>query len=83
MKPIFEEERRFFEKYTGILLPTDCWKDGSKIYLDPYCNKPLYTFKVENGEIKIKKDNSTLFSDYQQIKLDGVRERERESNRII
>ena len=50
-------------------LPTDCWKDGSKIYLDPTCTKPLYTFKVINKEIKITKDNSKLFAEYKQKKL--------------
>lgn len=72
MKPIFEEERQFFYKKTGILLPTDCWRDGSKIYLDCTCNKPLYQFKVVNKNIIIKKNNSSLFVDYQQKKIDEL-----------
>lgn len=78
MKPIFEEERIFFKKHTGFELPTDCWRDGSNIYLDPYCNQPLYRFKVENSRIYITKDNSSVFNDYKQVKLSTVIERERE-----
>lgn len=78
MKPIFEEERQFFLEETGIELPTDCWRDGSKIYLDPYCEKPLYRFKVENKTISIVKDNNELFNNYNQVKLHEVVERERE-----
>lgn len=78
MKPIFEEERQFFLKKTGIELPTDCWRDGSNIYLDPYCDKPLYRFRVENKIISIVKDNNELFKNYKQIKLQEVVERERE-----
>lgn len=78
MKPIFEEERQFFLEKTGIELPTDCWRDGSKIYLDPYCEKPLYRFKVENKTISIVKDNNELFNNYNQVKLHEVVERERE-----
>lgn len=78
MKPIFEEERQFFLEKTGIELPTDCWRDGSKIYLDPYCDKFLYRFRVENKRISIIKDNTSLFKDYKQIKLIDVIEREKE-----
>ena len=65
MKPIFEPERQFFYKKTGILLPTDCWRDGTKIYLDCTCDKPLYKFKVQNKNIIISKDNTKLFKDKQ------------------
>ena len=51
MKPIFEEERLFFKEKSGVELPTDCWRSGNKIYLDIYCEKPLYSFKVEDGKI--------------------------------
>jgi phosphoadenosine phosphosulfate reductase len=57
-KPIFEEERMFFKEQTGIELPTDCWRNGSKIYLDFTQEKPLYRFKVDNKKINITKDNS-------------------------
>lgn len=50
-KPIFEEERQFFREKTGIDLPTECWRSGSKIYLDFTSPKPLIEFKVENGKI--------------------------------
>lgn len=78
MKPIFEEERQFFLKKTGIELPTDCWRDGASIYLDPYCEKPLYKFKVEDKKINIKKDNTAVFESYKQVKLNEVVEREKE-----
>lgn len=55
-KPIFEEERQFFREKTGIDLPTECWRNGSKIYLDFTSPKPLIEFKVENGKINITKD---------------------------
>jgi len=74
MKPIFEPERQFFYKKTGILLPTDCWRDGTKIYLDCTCDKPLYKFKVQNKNIIISKDNTKLFKDYKQKKLIELQE---------
>lgn len=55
-KPIFEEERLFFREKTGIDLPTECWRNGSKIYLDFTSPKPLIEFRVENGKINITKD---------------------------
>lgn len=76
MKPIFEQERKFFKEKTGINLPTDCWRNGQKIYLDIYCSKPLYQFKVENKEIKITKNNTELFKEYQQIKLNETIKKE-------
>lgn len=64
-KPIFEEERQFLINITGIKnLPTECWRNSSKIYLDPTCPKPLYQFKVSDGKINITKDNSELLSSY-------------------
>lgn len=69
MKIIFEEERQFLNEKLGIDLPTDCWRKTSKIYLDPTCAKPLYIFKVDNGEIKITKDNAQLFNNYKQKKM--------------
>ena len=78
LKPIFEEERLFFKEKSGVDLPTDCWRSGTKIYLDIYCKKPLYTFKVENKRISITKNNSNLFEGYTQIKLQDILIRERE-----
>jgi len=72
LKPIFAEEKQFLEKRLGLEIPTDCWRDGSKIYLDPTCTKPLYIFKVDNKLIKITKDNSELFTEYKQKKLDEL-----------
>ena len=57
-KPMFEEERLFFKEKTGIDLPTECWRNGSKIYLDFTQPKALIEFKVADGEIIISKDRS-------------------------
>lgn len=56
-KPIFEEERQFFLKQTGIELPVDCWRNSSKIYLDFTQDKPIIQFKVSDNKIYIVKDN--------------------------
>lgn len=56
MKPIFVEEKRFFERRTGVTLPDNCWRDGSKIYLNCDSEKPLITFKVENKKVIITKN---------------------------
>lgn len=79
MKPIFEQERLFFKEKSDVELPTDCWRSGAKIYLDIYCEKPLYSFKVEDGKIKITKNNEKLFENYKQVKLDKIIELESEN----
>lgn len=66
MKPIFEEERVFLNELLGINLPSECWRNSSKIYLDLTCDKPIYIFKVEDGEAYITKDNSELFTNHKQ-----------------
>ena len=68
-KPIFEEERQFFLKQTGIELPTDCWRNTSKIYLDFTQDKPFIQFKVENNKINITKDNRNGYKDKNKIKF--------------
>ena len=57
-KPIFEEERTYLRDKTGIDLPTDCWRNSSKIYLDFTQPAPYVQFKVENGAINIVKNNA-------------------------
>ena len=57
MKPVFNEEIVFFEKYTGIRLPDDCWRDGGSFYLNNRDEFPILKFKVENEEIIITKNN--------------------------
>lgn len=57
-KPIFEEERLFFKEKTDIELPTECWRNGSKIFLDFTQPKALIEFKVIDGKIEITKDRS-------------------------
>lgn len=47
MKPIFEEERKFLEWKTGIQIPENCWRNGTKIYLNHFDKKPFLTFKVD------------------------------------
>lgn len=69
MKPIFEQERQFIFKKTNILLPSDCWRNGTKIYLDCTCKKPLYQFKIINKNIIITKNNENLFIGYEQKKI--------------
>lgn len=64
-KPIFEEERLFFKQKTNINLPTECWRKGSKIYLDFTQEKPLIEFKVENKEIKIIKNRINGYQEKQ------------------
>lgn len=71
-KIIFEEERVFLETRFGIDIPTDCWRNGAKIYLDCTCDKPIYTFKVEDKQIKLTKDNSKHFIDYKQKKVSDL-----------
>lgn len=56
-KPIFEEERQFFFEHTGVMLPAECWRSGSKIYLDYTQNKPIVKFRVEEHQIKIVLNN--------------------------
>lgn len=71
-KPIFEEERLFIKETTGYELPTDCWRNASKIYLDITCKDPLIAFKVRNKKVNIIKDNTSLFVDYNQKKIEEL-----------
>ena len=57
MKPVFNEEILFFEKYTGVRLPDNCWRDGGSFYLNNRDEFPILKFKVENEEIIITKNN--------------------------
>ncbi|HBF1330923.1 TPA: phosphoadenosine phosphosulfate reductase family protein [Clostridioides difficile] len=78
MKPIFNEEKKFLELKLGITLPNDCWRHGSKIYLNHFDKCPIITFKVDglHDKIKIKKNslnnvdckNYTLEQEYNLIK---------------
>ncbi|HCL4447240.1 TPA: phosphoadenosine phosphosulfate reductase family protein [Clostridium botulinum] len=57
MKPIFEKERLFL-KEKGVNIPENCWRNGSKIYLNHDDIFPIITFKVVEltDEIIIKKN---------------------------
>lgn len=57
MKPIFEEERLFLKKH-GITIPKNCWRKGSRIFLNSDDKVPLIVFKVDsiNEKINIKKN---------------------------
>lgn len=76
MKPIFEKEKYFLENKLQINLPDNCWRDGSKIYLNHFDKKPFLTFKVDllRNSIDIKKyenpthKNYTLQEEYELIK---------------
>lgn len=76
MKPIFAEEMRFLESKLGIKLPSNCWRNGSKIYLNHFDKTPFLTFKVDllNYQIDIKKyekpthQNYTLEEEYEMVK---------------
>ena len=52
-KPIFNEEREFLQEY-GIKIPNNCWRDGSKIYLNSSDLFPIIKFKVDEMANKIK-----------------------------
>lgn len=56
MKPIFKEEQLFFEEKTNIKLPDNCWRSGTKIYLNCKDEVPVMKFKVENKQILITKN---------------------------
>ncbi len=49
MKPIFEKERLFLEELLNIQIPQNCWRDGSKIYIN-YDSRFVIRFKVEDGK---------------------------------
>ena len=76
MKPIFAKEKKFLEDKIGVQLPDDCWRSGSKIYLNHFDRKPFLTFKVDlmNYQINIKKyekpthKNLTLEEEYEVAK---------------
>ena len=54
-KTIFEEERQFLKLFTGVEIPKNCWRNGLKIYLDPTCEKPIYTIKLEDKKKELFK----------------------------
>lgn len=54
MKPIFNEEKLFLERHLGVELPDNCWRDGSKIYLNHDTKPALVNFKVDNGMFVVK-----------------------------
>lgn len=94
MKPIFSEEKEFLEWKLGINLQENCWRDGSKLYLNHFDNKPFLTFKVDllNYDINIKKyeepvhKNYTLEEEYNLIKdilEDKVKESIRKTKEYI
>ena len=58
MKPIFELEFIFL-KENGVNIPKNCWRDGSKIYLNHDDLFPIITFQVIElmNKITIRKNN--------------------------
>lgn len=77
MKPIFKEEIDFLH-IKGVNIPEGCWKDGSKIYLNPYSKTPLLKISVVDNNIVIKDDNRKNIEDTT-MSIDDILERERES----
>jgi len=57
MKPIFNEEILFL-KENGIDIPKNCWRDGSKIYLNHDDIFPVITFQIIEllNKLKVKKN---------------------------
>lgn len=72
MKPIFEQERQFFYKNTNIMLPQDCWRKGTKIYLDCTCKIPIYAFKVKNKKLIIVKNYFNKHKNYVQKSIEEL-----------
>lgn len=76
LKPIFKEEKKYLEWKLGINLQENCWRSGSKLYLNHFDDKPFLTFKVDllNYQIDIKKyekpthRNYTLEEEYELVK---------------
>ena len=66
MKPIFAEEKSFLEWKLGINLPDNCWRSGSKIFLNHFDDKPFLTFKVDliNYQIDYKKYEKPTHKNY-------------------
>lgn len=62
MKPVFKLEKEFFEKKLNVVLPDECWRKDTNIYLNMDKNTLLLSFKVEGKEMYISKDrmNETL-----------------------
>ena len=66
MKPIFAEEKSFLEWKLRINLPDNCWRSGSKIFLNHFDDKPFLTFKVDliNYQIDYKKYEKPTHKNY-------------------
>lgn len=57
MKPIFTEEKMFFEKYLNITLPENCWREDNSIYLNLDENTLLINYDFTLGVEKVTYDN--------------------------
>lgn len=57
MKPIFDTEKKFLESKLNIQLPDNCWRDGSKIFLNSDKQDLVLQFKAEQEEISVVKYN--------------------------
>lgn len=73
MKPIFKLEKNFLERHLGIELPQNCWRDGSKIYLNIDTRPAIIEFKAELGQIKLKK-NRILEIKEKSVVIDSIGE---------
>ncbi|MFL8710790.1 phosphoadenosine phosphosulfate reductase family protein [Clostridioides sp. GD02377] len=57
MKPIFKDEKKFLEENLNLSLPDNCWRCGSKIYLNHFDKNPFLIFSVDllNNNLILKK----------------------------
>src|SRR5574344_836323 len=87
-KPIFNEEREFLSEY-GINIPVNCWRDGSKIYLNSSDLFPIIKFKVDEMTNKIKVTQNNIVNikakfkgkKYDEIWINKTFEQEIEENK--
>ena len=71
MKPVFQLEKEFIERKLNIELPPECWRNGSKIYLNLDKKTKLLEFTVADGKMSISKDyRESVLSKYPNISWD-------------
>lgn len=56
MKPIFNEEKKFLEERLELELPSECWRDGKKIYLNADKDTLIIQFQIDKKKLIVKKN---------------------------
>lgn len=87
MKPIFKEELKYLRGKLGIDIPENCWREGTKIYLNQLDKKPFLTFKVDliNYDLIVKKynkpniNNNLTFEEEYELMKDDINNKLQES----